>query len=349
MGWNLGQTVSDLIGGIDLTPGFNIARADNGFPIIAASGTNNLIGTGSLIGTGGKVLGAANANGQKTTPGDRYAGQTNTDGYGTGSGSGTNSSGYTKAEVNALGAQYDTAIEALRRQLGLVDTTRQQGLDELNTTYSNQLGQGTQKYATQLGDNERDRVKTLENVDNTAANGYQNLRRLIGLSGSANQSALQNAKFAVSKDASGKRQNAIDVYGKNERDINSAEAQFKQNLLDEKNSREKSFLQGLLEQKNTLESSLGEKRMNRAALTSDNYDAIKAAYAPSQAAIDANNAAMNDLTTKYRTPLATTADAPQLSDYTVDKTAINASNQSGEQEYSPYSAFLLRKKLTGQA
>ena len=278
---------------------------------------------------------------------DGYPGFNSSNAYTTGTGSGTSA---TAAEEDYTRAQLDAKINALRQQLGLIDTTRTQGLDELGTTYKNQKNTGLTKYGTQRDDNAQSRLNALEQVDTKARTGMQSLRRLLGMSGSANQSAAKfAAPNAVSRQASMDRQSQIETYGRNDRNINTAETDFLTQLDAEKKSREKTFLQGLLDQSNSLNAQLGEANMQKSYVNGSNYNQIRAQYAPYQQTIDANNAALAGLQNTYKTPLQATAATPTLDQYAVDQTAIDANKQSGQQDYSPYSQFLLKKRLTGTA
>lgn len=251
-------------------------------------------------------------------------------------------------ETDATRAMYDTKIGALRGQLGLIDPTRQKGLGELNTTYTNQLNEGETQYGTKLQDNIYSREKAYGGIGDTARNNLGRLRQVLGMTGSPNQSAAMVARYAVDRDATGQRTNATELYGRNELDINTAKTKFKKDLETDKKTRERTFLEGLLEQENSLNADIGQSEMQKQNLNGGNYNQIRAAYTPYQATIDANNAKLQGMQTQYATPLATKAEIPTLADYSVDKTKTDAQNQGGD-ENSPYSSYLLRKKLTGQA
>ena len=250
--------------------------------------------------------------------------------------------------IESANAAYDTQLGSLRGMLGQVGTTREQGLQQMSDSYNTEKQQGLQKYGQQRDDNSQNRLKALDGVATKARTGFNSLRSLLGLSGSANQSAAGVASNAVARQASQDRQGQIDTYGRNERDITNAETGFVTSLDMQRKERERNFLQGLLEQENDINSKIGDVEMRKAQINGSNYQQMLNAYAPYQSAIDSTQSKINGLYDQYKTPFNAEAKLAQTSQFNIDPTAIKAEQQGGQSEYSPFSQFL-RKKLTGEA
>lgn len=250
--------------------------------------------------------------------------------------------------IESANAAYDTQLGSLRGMLGQVGTTREQGLQQMSDSYNTEKQQGLQKYGQQRDDNSQNRLKALDGVATKARTGFNSLRSLLGLSGSANQSAAGVASNAVARQASQDRQGQIDTYGRNERDITNAETGFVTSLDMQRKERERNFLQGLLEQENEINSKIGDVEMRKAQINGSNYQQMLNAYAPYQSAIDSTQSKINGLYDQYKTPFNAEAKLAQTSQFNIDPTAIKAEQQGGQSEYSPFSQFL-RKKLTGEA
>ena len=251
-------------------------------------------------------------------------------------------------EVDYTRSMLDRNLGSLRGILGNIGQTRQQGESQLDTTYNNSKTSGEAKYNAQDVTNLQDREKALGKVDTNARTGYNSLKRLLGLSGSANQSALKfAAPNAIARVASGERQDQLDNYGKNAAAVQNSRTSFLEGLKNEYDQNKSNFLRGLFEQENDTQAKIGELEMQKAALNGGNYEGIRAAYAPYQSTIDQNNAKIGQIFEQYKAPLKTQANLASMNDFNVDKAAIGADKSMGGEEYSPYAQFL-KRKLTPQ-
>ena len=251
-------------------------------------------------------------------------------------------------EVDYTRSMLDRNLGSLRGILGNIGQTRQQGEQQLDTTYNNSKTTGEAKYNAQDVTNLQDREKALGKVDTNARTGYNSLKRLLGLSGSANQSALKfAAPNAIARVASGERQDQLDNYGKNAAAVQNSRTSFLEGLKNEYDQNKSNFLRGLFEQENDTQAKIGELEMQKAALNGGNYEGIRAAYAPYQSTIDQNNAKIGQIFEQYKAPLKTQANLASMNDFNVDKAAIGADKSMGGEEYSPYAQFL-KRKLTSQ-
>lgn len=255
----------------------------------------------------------------------------------------------TAAAQQAAGVADTTAYlndleQELRRQLGLVSSTRDTGLKQLSDSYLNELQSGSQKYGQQREDNTRQKIGALGQVDTQARMQANNLRRILGLSGSAGQSAGMVGDAAIRRQASQDRSKQVENYGLNDRNIFNAEDAFKRDLETKKKDREMSFLQGLLSQEQGLYGDIGDIAAQKASVNGGNYASVKAARQPFQNEIAARDNQIQALTSQYATPFNADAKLADLNQFTVDKAVLNANNAGGPQDYSPYSPFINKRK-----
>lgn len=252
---------------------------------------------------------------------------------------------YANTQKNETNMMLDDQEGTLRRLLGSLGTQRDQGIQKLSDSYNSEKLAGENQYNQQGEDNTRQKMGALDKVDTNARTAYNSLRRLLGLSGSANQSALKfAAPSAIARVASGERNDQIENFGLNERNITNARQTFLDDLDAKKKERESEFLKGIASQEQSLNSDLGDIAARRVQNNGGDYAAVRAARSPFQASIDAKQAEIDGLFNKYNTPFNANKTLATLNQFNVDKAAINANRNGGNAEYSPY-AQPLRKKL----
>jgi len=252
---------------------------------------------------------------------------------------------YANTQKNETNMMLDDQEGTLRRLLGSLGTQRDQGIQKLSDSYNSEKLAGENQYNQQGEDNTRQKMGALDKVDTNARTAYNSLRRLLGLSGSANQSALKfAAPSAIARVASGERNDQIENFGLNERNITNARQTFLDDLDAKKKERESEFLKGIASQEQSLNSDLGDIAARRVQNNGGDYAAVRAARSPFQASIDAKQAEIDGLFNKYNTPFNANKTLATLNQFNVDKAAINANRNSGNADYSPY-AQPLRKKL----
>lgn len=259
-------------------------------------------------------------------------------------------------------AYLDDQESALRSLLGKSGTYLNQGLQSVNDNYAKESNRQKEVEAqTMRGfDDSRtqttqDKLGALNKVDTNARTLNDSLRRILGLAGAASSSAAQYAApGAVARQASQQRTGVNDQFGHNLKSIDTASAdavtQFAHifdDLKDQRNQKEKDVRTSIGQQDIGTQEKLAEVARQRALLQGGGYDQVRNAMAPFRTAIDQTNNTLDDLFNKFRTPYtaqAANVAKPQLADYTVDRAAIDASNQSGApMEDSPYAQFLKRK------
>lgn len=253
--------------------------------------------------------------------------------------------GYQQNQVNQTNAMLDDQTSNLQRLLGSLGTQKQQGLQKLSDSYNTEKLAGENKYGQQVEDNTRQKKDAFNKVDTNARTAYNSLKRLLGMSGGANQSALKfAAPDAIARVASRERNDQVENYALNDRNIENAKVAFLKDLDTKKKEREDSFLRGILGQTQSINSDLGDIAAQRAQVNGGNYEAIRAARAPFQNEINQRQSEIDNLFNQYNTPFNANAQLATLNQFNVDKAAINANRSQGQSDYSPYQQPL-RKKL----
>lgn len=285
-----------------------------------------------------------------------------------GSSGGGNSSGASGASPADL-AYYDSQSNQLRDMLGRTQNTLDQGLTNLGDSYNREVGGANQQRSRALEDFQvkredttRAKQEALGQVDTNARTLNDSLRRVLGLASGSGSSAYQlAAPNAVAREASGKRNGVLSNYATNDRNIATSEKRATEDfgsLLDDlarqRSDKERELRTGVLQSEQDLNAKLGDNAAQRAAALGGDTSAIQAAQSPYDAAIADRRSQIDSLFERFRTPTfapkPVTVQAPNLRDYMVDRSQINANNQSGasqQQQYNPYS-YPLRKNLEDQ-
>jgi len=333
----LGTAIS---AGLDPTPGFS---AQN----VVTTQANKLFGN-----TGGSTDGGNEVAPTGATTQQQQAGSN-------GTGTGTGNTSYNPADISYL----DTQSSNLQRMLQSADTGLNNGLTALSDSYNSeqnkanlQRSRALEDYQAQELQNQKGKESSLNTVDTNARTLNNSLQRILGMASGSGSSAYQfAAPNAVARQASGQRTNVLDNFGSNTAALTTAEDRAKvdfQTLLDnlaaQRNQKESDLRAGVLGNKNSIQSKLADIAAQRAQALGGGTSAIAAAQQPFQNEINANQTALDNLFSQFRTPTYDVKPvAPQqvdLGKYSVDRAAINAQNQGGQAAYSPYSYFLNKQK-----
>ena len=274
-----------------------------------------------------------------------------------------NQSGYSTSYNPADISYLDTQSGNLQRMLQSADTGLNNGLTALSDSYNSeqnkanlQRSRALEDYQAQELQNQKGKESSLNTVDTNARTLNNSLQRILGMASGSGSSAYQfAAPNAVARQASGQRTNVLDNFGTNTAALTTAEDRAKvdfQTLLDnlaaQRNQKESDLRAGVLGNKNSIQSKLADIAAQRAQALGGGTSAIAAAQQPFQNEINANQTALDNLFTQFRTPTYDVKPvAPQqvdLGKYSVDRAAINAQNQGGQAAYSPYSYFLNKKQ-----
>jgi hypothetical protein len=190
-----------------------------------------------------------------------------------------------------------------------------------------------------------------------ANTGYRSLAQIIGRASGTGSSAFRDLlPNVIGKDLSSKQRGVNENYGTNLANIDKAQSNYDisfqdviDDLLRQKKSNEEKLRVGIEGQRQNINQNLGTLAGQRAQLNGGGYEAVRAAQAPTQAAIENSRNAVEGFFNEFRTPYtpkAAVAAAPDLSAYTTDRANINAQGQPGVDPNNPY-ASLLRRKLQG--
>lgn len=274
--------------------------------------------------------------------------------YTGGTGGGSTAPAYDPADL----AYLDDQAGRLQRQQASADTTLNNGLTQLNDSYTGEVNTANTNQSRALSDfgvkredTTRAKDSAINRTNTNARTLADSVRRRLGMASGSGSSAYQlAAPNAVAREASKNRTGVQESYGKNFRDLDTGETRVKQDfasLLDslgrQRASRESDFRSGILDKKNQIDGSLAEIARQRALLLGGGYDQVKSAMAPYASAIDTRQSELDGLFNRFRTPFEVKpvdVSTPNLRDYTVDRAAINANQTQGVEPYSPYSQFL---------
>jgi len=257
----------------------------------------------------------------------------------------TATSGY-----DAAAAGRASALSEIDRILGNVNTQRDQGLARLGASYDNEANKlardkqlALRGYADQREENEGNKLRGTEQVDQFANNSYSNLRRLLlGANAGGSSVARELVPQIVSKAAGQRRQGVFDTYGQNEGAIDKSQesaligfGDAEETLSRERGSAEESFRRSVLEQEQDL---IRQQR----ELGGIDPGAASAQIASRDAQL---NALFNQFAPKFTAKTVDTT-RPDLGKYTVDRAAV----QQGKGQYPGETAYYLpalRKKQQG--
>lgn len=251
----------------------------------------------------------------------------------------------------------------LRNLLGRTDTGLSQGLQQNEDQYNTQVGKSNEdkqrqyaKYADQRIEQNKGKLNSYGNINQGANRGYRSLSQIIGRAAGTGSSAFRDLlPDVIGKDITDKRKDVTNTYGANLAGIDKAQGQYDisfadvlDDLLKQKKANEENLRTGIEGQRQDINSKLAQVAAQRAQAAGGGYEAVKAAQAPFQSAIENSRNAVEGFFNQFRTPYTpkqAVAATPDLNKYTVDRSVINAQQQGGDAG-NPYAA-LLRKKLQG--
>lgn len=261
-------------------------------------------------------------------------------------------------------AYLDDQAQQLRDLLNRTQTGLDQGLAQNADEYNRQLTKSRAEKARQLAAYEEQRVgqtqnklNTYDTINKNANNGYRSLAQIIGRASGTGSSAFRDLlPNVIGTDTSSKRSEANQNYGANLQQIDKAQGQYDisfadvlDDLLRQKNANENTLRSGIESQRQNLNSQLGTIEGQKAQARGGGYAQIKSAQQPFQDSINQSRNAVEGFFDQFRTaytPKQAVAATPELSQYTADRSQINAQNQGVADPTNPYAA-LLRKRLTG--
>lgn len=250
----------------------------------------------------------------------------------------------------------------LRALLGRADTSLGQGITNLNNSYNASRTNATEDqnrtlrdYGVKREDTIRDKQSSIGKVNTNARTLSNSVRSIIGRASGSGSSAFQlAAPNAVSREASGQRTNVLETFGRNFRNLDTAEndAKFKydkllKDLEAQRGQREYDLRAGIDSQKNALSEKLANVAGERARVNGGGYGAVRTAQQPYQNEINTRQSELDRLFTQFNPTISyapVDVQKPELSPYTVDRAAIGANQAQGADQYSPYSQFLKKRQ-----
>lgn len=354
--------------GFDLTPGINFGAAidqlitgndrDIVDGISVKGGDRNP--TSGVIGTTAPAPARPSAPSQPNSDPSSVLGDSQLTGDYYGSGAASGGSG--TADTTAADLAYLADQEGLLRgMLGSAQSTLNNGLTQINDSYNKEVGRTNQSkaeaqagYKTKREDTTRDKVSAIGRVNSGSRTLADSVRRMLGMASGTNSTAFNEAApNLIARDATMKRTGVNETYGKNFRDIDTAETstlsafkQYLEDLSEQRNQKESGLREGVLQQEQSINQNLGQIARDREAVRGGTYDAMRRASAPYQAEVSNRQQQLDGLFERFRTPYQTKNIAvatPELADYTVDKTGLTAGGGTTTGQDSPYQQFLRKK------
>ena len=244
-------------------------------------------------------------------------------------------------------AYFDDQIADLNRQKARTESGLNDGLTNLGDSFNRNVSQQNEKqsralrgFGIQRDDTIRSKDSALDRVNTNARTLSDSLRRRIGMASGSDSSAFNiTAPGAVAREASGERTDVLGSYGRNERNLDIAEEDTKSDfetlladLAAQRQTSESGLRAGILEQQNSIDTGLADASRQRAVAMGGGYNEARAASRPFQDGISARESQLDQLFSRFRTPFnvkEVNVQTPQLSDYLVDRTAINSNRQAG--------------------
>lgn len=333
---------------VDFTPGFNLhSYAGGGIPFVSVGN-----GSSGRVGGTGTDAGdtAASQALQKQAAADFQAASKNVAGAQSGGYVGDDGTAAATAQANAY---IDTQLGNLNSLLGRSDTGLNQGLTQLNNSYqgnvndqTNKENQAIQDYNDNRTQTNKDKLGAYDTINQNANNGYRSLAQLIGRASGAGSSAFTDLlPDVVGKDISGKRGTANQTYATNLGNIDTAQKKTENSfagiladLANQRAAQEQQLRTGVENQKQSIlgqEQALQAQRGNAAGA-----QALQPQIEASRNAVESFFNQFQPTITAQQAAIA----APDLSQYTVDRSNVNAANQGNPDPTNPYSD-ILRKKL----
>jgi hypothetical protein len=355
MAINFGNVVRD-ISKVDLTPGFQLnTDIHNGIPFVGHDDAALQQQAAQVAAAAKPKVTAPQAATQPSQIPDTSA-------------SGTYAGGVGSDAANAAiaAATLGNQSSDLNSLLGRTQTGLDQGLSALNDSYQsnvnqqgNQEAQAIQDFGDQRVQTNKDKLGAYDTIAKNANNGYRSLAQIIGRSAGTGSSAFQDLlPDVVGKDTSSKRTDANTTYAENLGNIDTAQkktensfAQVLQDLANQRASQEQQLRTGVEGQRQTLQSQIAQVEAQKAQAAGGNAAAIAASQAGPQAAIENSRNAVESFFNSFKptvTAQQAAVAAPDLSQYTVDRSNINAADAGAADPTNPY-ADILRKKLQDQA
>lgn len=258
-------------------------------------------------------------------------------------------------------AYLDDQEGLLRGMLGSAAKTLNNGLTQIGDTFNKEVDRTNQSkaeaqagYSTKREDTTRAKGSALNTVNSGSRTLADSVRRMLGMASGTNSTAFNEAApNLIARDATMKRAGVQETFGKNFRDIDSAETstlnafkQYLDDLTEQRNQKESGLREGVLQQEQGINQNLGQIARDREAVRGGGYDAMRRASAPYQAEVNSRQQQLDGLFERFRTPYQTRnveVAKPQLADYTVDKTQLQAGGGTATGQESPYQQFLRKK------
>jgi len=247
---------------------------------------------------------------------------------------------FTIGQINNQIAEYEARFgnidKALSSGYNTLEDSYNKGLSRLNEQY----GGAMSKFATQRGDTKDSFVRGSEDNQGNARNNYQALMQMLGRAGAGRSSAAQNlVPYAVSQSASKAQGELSDTYGRNLRDLKTAEDETtgsynnsKRDLGDQRNTNRKSLETDIGNQRSQTEQAIAALKGQRTLAEGGNWQQAQAQMSPHAERVRQLNSEVAGLADKYRNPYAVKdvqIKKAELQNYALDPNGVKISDPNG--------------------
>lgn len=231
-------------------------------------------------------------------------------------------------------AYWDDQANMVNRQMGMLDPQLNVGLGNINNSYNlsanrlgEQFGMARRDYNTGVQDTTRSMLNTRNNIATNTRNRMNALQRLLGISGSGNSSAAQEAApYAALREGTQNLQGAQQTYGTNRRRQDTQWGDTERNYrtsqedLDRQKYGQENSLRGSIAQTRAgLLDKLASVGVNRRLAEGATYQQAAAARAPYESQITSLLQQIAQLGSQFANPVLRTGavsyTAPSLDQY----------------------------------
>lgn len=272
-------------------------------------------------------------------------------------------SALTSGDIQYLTDQASQLQDLLNR----TSTGETQGLAANDAAYQNQLKEAgdantaqLQNYTDQTNTQNTNKLGAYDTINQNANAGYSSLAQLIGRASGTGSSAFQDLlPQVVGTDTSNKRQAASSTYGTNLANIANSENSYNlsyqdqlNDLLNQKKANESTLENGIETQRQSINSQLADNAAQVAEANGGGAAAVASAEQPYQTAITNSRNAVDSFFNQFAPSYnaASTVAAPvNLSDYTTDRSTVNANANPTTDVSNPYTSLLLKKLQQGNS
>lgn len=251
----------------------------------------------------------------------------------------------------------NSLLGSVRGKLGTGLSNIANKFSQTTSDINDQESKANRDYMMSRQNNEAEKQKGVQGVDNFANNSFTSLQRLLQ-GGNAGRSSVARDLIPtlVARSAGARRQGVYDTAGKNEMGIDIAQedtasqlAKTRRDAEAERLAREESFKTGITQQEQDILNKLYSSTTNLDMAGGDSYETARNNRQNYRQEADSKNAYLDQLFNQYAIPAfnanPVTSKVPELSKYTVDPAKIQSQTGGVSSEFLPYLPSAKKKAM----